>query len=327
MMDDKNTEPILKLEHLKIKYNGTDVVKNVSFLLYPGEILGIIGESGCGKSTVINGILNMLNEQGEIADGSITFCGENITCLPTDQMRHYLGHRIGSVFQNPGASLNPIRKVKYQFYDAIRAHRSMDKESMDREIISILKNLELPDAERIMNSYPVEFSGGMNQRIAIALAMVLKPELLIGDEPTSALDVTVQTQVVREMMKLREDFHTSMIIVSHNMGVISYMSDRIAVMYAGHIVEYGKKERMISSPRHPYTKALIAAIPALDGRLPRGLVGRRPNLGEEIPGCPFSPRCAEAEKNCGEHLPKLLCCDGDHWVMCHKITKELALHV
>lgn len=315
-MDLRNREPLLDVEHLQITYNGLPVVRDVSFQLGRGEILGIIGESGCGKSTLINGVLNMLNEGGKIDGGNIRFDGDDITCLSPERMRPYLGRRIGAVFQNPGSSLNPIRRVKHQFYDAICAHQDMKKDDMDEIIVSLLRKLELPRAEQIMNSYPVEFSGGMNQRIAIALAMVLRPELLIGDEPTSALDVTVQTQVVKEMLKLREDFQTSIIIVSHNMGVIAHMADRIAVMYAGYIVEYGSAAQVIASPHHPYTKSLIAAIPALDGRLPQGLEGRRPNLGEEIEGCPFSPRCREAKECCQRELPSLAAVGKDHRVMC-----------
>ncbi|MDO4542433.1 MAG: ABC transporter ATP-binding protein, partial [Bacillota bacterium] len=236
----------------------------------------------------------------------------------------FWGHGMGAVFQNPGSSLNPIRKVKHQFYDAIKAHTAaMSQAEMDEKITALLKKLELPQGERIMNSYPVEFSGGMNQRIAIALAMILEPALLIGDEPTSALDVTVQAQVVKELMKLRAELNTAVIIVSHNMGVISHMADHIAVMYAGHVVEYGKKEMITAAPSHPYTQALMAAIPRLDGTLPQGLPGRRPNLGEEIKGCSFSPRCSLATAKCRREFPPCVELNSEHWFLCHRVDKEV----
>lgn len=311
------TSPLLQVDHLNIQYSGMDVVKDVSFTLRRGEILGIIGESGCGKSTLVNAVLGMLDHHGSITGGKIFFHDAELTAMPTAAMRALLGKSIGAVFQNPGASLNPIRKVRAQFYDTIRAHIPMEKQAMEAKIMALLEKLELPRSGSILDRYPVQCSGGMNQRIALALAMILEPELIIGDEPTSALDVTVQAQVVKEMLRLRDTFYTGMLLVTHNMGLISHMVDTVAVMYAGRIVEYGKKEEVMQAPAHPYTKALMAATPLLNGILPKGLPGRRPNLGEYKENCNFAPRCVQRTGICRYEDPPMVKGRRGQRVYCH----------
>lgn len=312
----KSNETILHVDHLYIQYSGLDVVRNAFFDLKRGEILGIIGESGCGKSTLINAVLGLLDAQGEVTNGSIQFFGQDITKMSVEELQQIRGKRISAVFQNPGSTLNPIRKVKHQFYETLSAHGKCDKKAAEERALDLLKKLNLPDPQRIMNSYPVQFSGGMNQRIAIALAMAQNPEIIIGDELTSALDVTVQAQVVSELLHLKENFSTAMIIVSHNMGMISYMADTIAVMYAGEIVEYGAKDEIMNDPHHPYTKALIEAIPLPDGNLPEGLPGRRPNLGEYLDTCNFADRCRYCTSRCRKEAVTLRKLTDHHSVRC-----------
>lgn len=309
-------ETILNIDNLYIQYSGLDVVRDVTLSLKRGEILGIIGESGCGKSTLINAVLGLLDSQGEVTGGTIRFFGEDMTQMSVDELQEIRGKRISAVFQNPGSTLNPIRKVKHQFYDTMCSHGKCEKKFAEEHAVDLLKKLNLPDPERILNSYPVQFSGGMNQRIAIALAMCQKPELIIGDELTSALDVTVQAQVVGELLNLRDLFSTAMIIVSHNMGMVSYMADTIAVMYAGEIVEYGSKNEIMNDPRHPYTRALIRSIPLLDGNLPSGLPGRRPNLGEYKVTCNFAERCCYCTERCLRESVSLRNVSENHFIRC-----------
>ena len=243
--------PILDVKQLDVSYGGTPILKNLTLDLHSGEILGIVGESGSGKTTLIKAIMGLLGENGQIDHGTLEFDGIDLIRIKKEALRKIRGSRIGMVFQHPGTSFNPIRKIGTQFYEALRDHGQYEKTKAREQILQIFRELRLQDGERILNSYPFELSGGMNQRVAIALAMVLHPELLLADEPTSALDVTVQAQVVRQMMDLRDALGTTIIIVTHNMGVVSYMVDKIAVMYAGHLVEYGKKMDVMQHPRHP----------------------------------------------------------------------------
>ena len=302
--------PILDVKQLDVSYSGTQILKDVTLELNSGEILGIVGESGSGKSTLIKAVIGLLGDNGQIDHGSLKFDGIDLIRIKGEEFRKLRGTRLGMVFQQPGSSFNPIRKIGTQFYEALKAHEKIEKEEAKERILEILRQLRLEDGERVLNSYPFELSGGMNQRVAIALAMVLNPELLLADEPTSALDVTVQAQVVRQMMDLRDKFGTAIIIVTHNMGVISYMVDKIAVMYAGHLVEYGPKVDVMLHPQHPYTKALIAAIPQIEGGDMIGIPGKPL-------GCPFAPRCPSARSECSqERKPERTYFGDSHWTLC-----------
>ena len=270
-------ETILKVENLYVKNNGVEILNDISFDIKKGEILGIVGESGCGKSTLIRSLISMNESNEEIVKGDILFKNESILNIPQKEMRKLRGSEIGVVFQNPGATLNPIRKIGKQFVESLKSHNKISKKEALEKAELILEKVNLKDAKCILNSYPYELSGGMKQRVAMAMALIMEPEILVTDEPTSALDVTVQSQVVKEMMKLRDSFDTSIIIVTHSMGVVSRMVDKIAVMYAGSIVEYGDKESILNNPKHPYTEALINAIPKLDGKLPVGIKGNPPD--------------------------------------------------
>ncbi|NCA98589.1 MAG: ABC transporter ATP-binding protein [Clostridia bacterium] len=254
---------LLEIQHLFVKYPcGKAVLQDVSLRLQKREILCVIGESGSGKSTLLQAILRMPGKV-EITRGEILFAGQDLCALKGEAMRNVRGKGIGMVFQEPGASLNPVRKIGTQFYETLRAQGPISRRQADEKARSLLNCLDLADPEHILRSYPVQLSGGMNQRVAIALAMALEPEVLLADEPTSALDVTVQVQIVAELLKLREQFGTGILVVTHNMGVVAKIADTVAVMAGGKIVEYGSRDQVLGSPSHTYTQSLLAAVPKL----------------------------------------------------------------
>ena len=289
---------ILKVKDLSVNNNSVKILKNISFNIKKGEILGIVGESGCGKSTLIRALIQMMNKSEKITNGEILFNEKNLLLLDNKQIRKLRGNNLAVIFQNPGATLNPIRKIGKQFVQTMQSHMNINKNEALEKAANMLEKVNLKDSKCILNSYPFELSGGMKQRVTIALAMILEPEILIADEPTSALDVTVQAQVVKEMMSLRDNFQTSIIIVTHSMSVISQMVDKVAVMYSGNIVEYGDKEDILRNPKHPYTKALIDAVPKMDGTMPKGIKGNPPLFTENITGCSFAPRCEKCNEVC-----------------------------
>ena len=318
MEETAQAAPLLALRDLRVDYSGLQVVRGVSLTVGPGEILGVVGESGCGKSTLLGAILGLLPRETWTVRGEILFAGKDLTALSPKALRRIRGEGIGAVFQNPGDSLNPSRPIKTQFFEALRAHRPVSRKEARALALEALERLNLRDGAALLESYPFQLSGGQNQRVAIALAMVLQPALLLADEPTSALDVTVQAQVVRELMDLRARCGTAMLLVTHNLGVVAHAADRLAVLYAGQVVEAGDKRQVLAHPAHPYTRALLAAIPDFSGRLPRGLLGSPPPLGELPAGCAFAPRCPVAETNCARRSPALHPVGPDHVCACER---------
>ena len=252
--------PVLDVRHVEISYNGRPAVQDVSFQVESGEILGIVGESGSGKSTLIKAAMGLLGIGGAVTKGDIYYNGRNVIDAKPDEIRRMRGPAMGMIFQDTGASLCPVRSIGDQLYESVNQHEKASREEVRQRALDLFEKMRLPDGDRILNSYPFELSGGMNQRVGILMAMVLRPKLLFADEPTSALDVTVQAQVVREMMQMREAYGTGIVIVTHNIGVVEYMADNIAVMYRGNLVEYGKKEDVIYHPREDYTKRLIGSV-------------------------------------------------------------------
>lgn len=312
---------ILKVKNLSVQNNYIDILKDISFDIKKGEILGIVGESGSGKSTLIRALIQMMKNSEQIVEGNIEFYNKSLLRMSSKELRELKGNEIGVVFQNPGTTLNPIRKIGKQFVEVLKSHTKISKKEALKRAEIMLEKVNLKNAKCILNSYPFELSGGMKQRVAIALAMILEPELLVADEPTSALDVTVQAQVVKEMMNLRDKFNTSIIIVTHSMGVISYIADKVAVMYCGSIVEYGNKESILKNPKHPYTEALINSIPKLDGKLPIGIKGNPPTFTEEKKGCSFASRCDKVNSKCICTTQKLTQIDNDRWIACSYIEE------
>lgn len=311
---------LFEVKNLSVINNNIKILKNIDFEINEGEILGIIGESGCGKSTLVRAVSRMLNKEEKIIVGRVLFDGIDLLTLCDKEMKKIRGKGIGIVFQNPASTFNPVVKIGKQFREAINVHRKINKKQCIKECAELMKKLNLNDAECILDSYTFELSGGMSQRTAIALAMILKPKLLICDEPTSALDVTVQAQVVKELKGLREDFNTSMIVVAHSIGVISNMADKVAVMYAGEIVEYGKCSEILNNPMHPYTKALINAVPVMNGGVPKPIKGNMHSFEKEIKGCCFAERCELYSGECVSLDIEFIKITDEHFVKCHCIN-------
>ena len=257
---------MLEIKDLTIQYGENNtVVENFSLTMQKGEIISIVGESGSGKSTVLRSIIGGLLGQGKIISGDIIFNGKSLLNLSNNEWRELRGKVISMISQDCGATLNPIRKIGSQYIEYINAHTNLNKTEADEKALFMLEKVRLPEVRNIMNSYPYELSGGMKQRVGIAMALTFEPELVLADEPTSALDVTTQAQIVKQMMELRDEFHTGIIIVTHNMGVAAYMADKIVVMQNGVVVDSGTREEVINNPKSDYTKKLLKAIPEMDG--------------------------------------------------------------
>lgn len=297
--------PLLQVQNLDVTYyvrsGALPALRDISFELHRGEILGIVGESGCGKSTLSAALLRLLPANGEISGGRIRFGGRDVTELDYQELRAMRGEHIAMIFQDPLTSLNPTFKVGTQLGAAQKAHRGGESsDALRRNAIDMLTRVGLPDAHERIDYYPHQFSGGMRQRIMIAMALLLQPGLLIADEATSALDVTLQAQILELMRELRRERDTSMLFISHDIGVISEICDRLVVMYAGRAVEQGEVSAVLSDPKHPYTEALLASVPSKDrrGEQLAAIPGRVPSLSELEPGCDFADRCPHVEAVC-----------------------------
>lgn len=254
---------LLSYEHVEISYGGTPVVHDVSFSVKPGEILGLVGESGSGKSTLIKAAMGLLGDNGLVTKGDILFDGKNIPDLPEKELRKIRGAKIGMIFQDAGASLCPIRTIGEQIYESMSAHMDISRADAQDQAFTLFEKLHFQDSRRIWDSYPFELSGGMNQRAGIVIAMLMNPAVLLADEPTSALDMAVQKQVVLEMKQLRDLFGTAIILVTHDIGVVSAMADTVLVLKDGRKVEYGPARKVLQAPEQAYTKKLLAAVPKL----------------------------------------------------------------
>ena len=317
---------LLEVRNLKTYFFTEDgvvkAVDGVDFEVYPGEVLGLVGESGCGKSVTSFTIMRLVGVPGRIVDGEILFEGRDLLKLSEDEMVKMRGDRISMIFQQPQSSLNPVFQVGEQVAEVLQIHKSMSKAEAWTRAVELLQQVGIPDPERKAKAYPHEMSGGQAQRVMIAMALALSPELLIADEPTTALDVTIQAQILDLIHGLREKLGTAVILITHDLGVISEMADRVAVMYAGRIVEQAPVEVLFERPLHPYTQGLIGSIPVL-GRVTERLEvipGSVPNLVNLPPGCRFAPRCkARMEHNleiCTSQDPDLTEAEKGHSVRC-----------
>jgi peptide/nickel transport system ATP-binding protein len=303
--------PLLSVQGLTVEFptrRGTlRAVDGVSFELAAGEVLGIVGESGAGKSLTGAAIIRLLEPPGRISAGEIRLSGDRIDDLPVSAFRRIRGARIGMVFQDPLTSLNPLYTVGRQITETIATHLDVSAAEARRRAISLLTDVGLPGAAQRLDAYPHEFSGGMRQRVVIALALAAEPKLVIADEPTTALDVSVQAQVIAVLKRLTREKGTAVILITHDMGVIAETADRVAVMYAGRIVEIGPVRDVIRHPRHPYTRGLMGSIPTLEGQRTRleQIPGTMPRLSEIPRGCAFNPRCTLAFDRCRAERPVL----------------------
>ena len=309
-------EPILAVERLRVEFptrRGTLVaVHDVSFEIARGEVLGVVGESGAGKSITGAAIIGLIDPPGRIAAGEIRLDGRRIDNLPPDRMRKVRGREIGAVFQDPLTSLNPLYTVGRQIVETIRTHLPLGESEARARAIALLEEVGIPAAERRIDHYPHQFSGGMRQRVVIALALAAQPKLVITDEPTTALDVSIQAQIIQVLKRMCRDHRTAVMLVTHDMGVIAETADRVAVMYAGRIVEVGPVADVIHRPRHPYTVGLMGSIPSIGATVERlaQIDGAMPRLDAVPDGCAFHPRCPRAIARCRSERPGLVAVDG-----------------
>ena len=323
-MPENDRQKVLEVKDLRTYfYTKEGVVKAVDGLSYyvsKGECVGLVGESACGKSVSAMSILRLIPyPPGIIEGGEILFKGEDLLQATEERMRDIRGNRIAMVFQEPTTSLNPVLTIGRQISESLELHRNMDKEAAQKESIRLLELVGIPDCESRIKNHPHQFSGGMQQRIMIAMALSCEPEVLIADEPTTSLDVTVQAQLLEIIANLRSKFGTSVLIITHNLGVVARYVDRVNVMYAGNLVETGPTEVIYAEPKHPYTLGLLASVPRLDNPKKatlRVIKGLPPNMAHLPKGCSFAPRCAYAMAECLEKKPPLERVGQDHYRAC-----------
>ena len=307
-----NNPPLLEVKNLRVEFptrRGTlTAVDDVSFDIAPGEVLGVVGESGAGKSLTGNAIIGLLEPPGRVAGGEIRLEGRRIDNLPYEEMRKIRGARIGAIFQDPLTSLNPLYSVGRQLIETIQTHLPLSASAARTRALDLLKEVGIPAADSRIDHYPHQFSGGMRQRVVIALALCAGPRLIVADEPTTALDVSIQAQIIALLKRLCREHKTAVMLVTHDMGVIAETADRVAVMYAGRLAEIGPVRDVIKHAKHPYTKGLMGSIPSLGVRTDRltQIDGAMPRLTETPSGCAFNPRCTEAGERCLVERPDLM---------------------
>jgi peptide/nickel transport system ATP-binding protein len=317
-MTDKAQPPLLSVRNLRIEFptrRGTLVaIDDVSFDIARGEVLGVVGESGAGKSLTGAAIIGLLEPPGRIAAGEILLHGEPIHRLPPEKMRRIRGRRIAMIFQDPLTSLNPLLTIGQQLGETILTHLDVDETGARKRAIALLDEVGIPAPAERIDHYPHQFSGGMRQRVVIALALCAQPELIIADEPTTALDVSVQAQIITLLKRLCREHDTAVMLVTHDMGVIAETADRVAVMYAGRLAEIGPVRAVVQTPRHPYTRGLMGSIPVLGADIKRlvQIDGAMPRLNAIPTGCAFNPRCGDVFDRCRRDRPELLAAGETH---------------
>jgi oligopeptide/dipeptide ABC transporter ATP-binding protein len=330
--------PLLEVRHLSIAFpsqiadglgkpSGLHAVRDLSFSISAGEVLGLVGESGSGKSLTSLAIMRLLPPQA-LVSGEIVFAengaSRNLPALDDDAMRQLRGSRMAMIFQEPMTALNPVMRVGDQIAEALLAHQSISKREARERAVEAMNDVAIPDPARRSRDYPHQLSGGMRQRVMIAMAIVNRPQLLIADEPTTALDVTIQAQILDLLAELRQKFKLAMLFISHDFAVVSQVADRVAVMYAGTLVELGTKHEIFSNPAHPYTRGLLHAVPDLTTDRSRPLetiAGTVPALQSLPPGCAFEPRCGLRVEECSRALPPLVEVSAGHWARCPVVNR------
>ena len=314
--------PVLSVRNLQVEFatrhHTLRAIDGVSLEIAKGEVLGVVGESGAGKSVTGLAVIGLIDPPGRISGGEIHLSGLRIDNLPAEEIRKIRGKRIGIIFQDPLTSLNPLYRIGDQIIETIRTHTSLSEAAARKRAIDLLAEVGIPAPDKRIDGYPHEFSGGMRQRVVIALAICAEPELIIADEPTTALDVSVQAQIIALIKRLGRDHGTAVMLVTHDMGVIAETCDRVAVMYSGRVAEIGPVQDVIQNPLHPYAKGLMGAIPTLDTTVSRlvQIPGSMPRLSAIPKGCAFNPRCAQAFERCRIERPEPLPREGRQ-VACH----------
>jgi|LFRM01.1.fsa_nt_gb oligopeptide transport system ATP-binding protein len=294
-------------------------VRGVSFHVNRGEAVALVGESGCGKSVTALSIMQLVPPPGKVTEGCIAFDGKDLTAMTEREMQHVRGNEIGMIFQDPMTSLNPVLSIKTQIVESLRLHQNLRGEAATHRALELLRMVGIPSPERRLAAYPHQFSGGMRQRVMIAMALACSPKLLIADEPTTALDVTIQAQIIELMKELKEKLGMSIILITHDLGVVAGLAQRVVVMYAGKVAEQGTVDEIYKSPQHPYTWGLLKSVPRLDATRKDKLVpiyGQPPDLISPPQGCPFAPRCDWAMNICKTAQPEFTTLSDTHQVAC-----------
>ncbi len=319
-----SSHALLEVRNLKTRFRTPEgtvyAVNGVSFAVNEGETLAVVGESGCGKSVTMTSILRLIAiPPGEIASGEVLYRGDDLLKLTESEMEHVRGKEIAMIFQDPMTSLNPVLTIGRQLTETLRAHTPLNPQECRERAVTLLEWVGIPDARKRLDDYPHQFSGGMRQRVMIAMALACSPSLLIADEPTTALDVTIQAQIVELVKRLKQDMGMAMIWITHDLGVVAGLADRVMVMYAGFIVEEAQVDDLYENPLHPYTHALLQALPRADRRRDKSLKsihGSPPSLFAEPVGCPFAPRCEFVKERCLRENPALEFIKGTHRAAC-----------
>jgi oligopeptide/dipeptide ABC transporter ATP-binding protein len=323
-------EPLLEVKDLKVSFRTEDglvrAVDGISFSVDEGEVVGIVGESGSGKSVTMMSVMRLINDPNAIYEGEILYKGRNLMGVSQDAMRQVRGEEIAMIFQDPMTSLNPVYTVGWQIEEQLNEHNDLNKGQARQRAIALLTQVGIPKPEQRIDDYPHQFSGGMRQRVMIALALSCNPDLLIADEPTTALDVTIQAQILELIKNLKQEFGSAVVLITHDLGVVADVADRILVMYAGRIVEEGNKEQIFYDPQHPYTWGLLGSIARLDrprARRLTAIAGQPPSLINRPQGCSFRPRCPQAFDRCRAEDPQLTTKVGDgHLDACHLSVED-----
>lgn len=320
-------EKILEIKELKLGFNCAkgyyEALHGITFCLSRGEMHALVGESGSGKTISAMSILRLLPKNAVVTGGEIIYNGEDLLKLSESAIRDIRGSKIALIPQDPMTSLNPLYTIGNQIEEVIKIHQKLEGKEAYKKAIDALEMVQIPNAKERMNSYPHEFSGGMKQRAIIAMALACNAEIIIADEPTTALDVTIQAQIMKLLKEIQKESNTSIILITHDLGLVRENAETLSVMYAGEIVESGKTEEILSTPEHPYTKGLLNSLPRLSVTRLKTLNGTPPNIQEEITGCKFHPRCEEVLEICKTQSPKLIGIKANHSCSCHLIKKGL----
>jgi peptide/nickel transport system ATP-binding protein len=318
--------PLVELRGLTVSFDGQAALRGIDLSIAKGDAVGLVGESGCGKSVTWLAALGLLPGKARVS-GSVRLGGQEILGAPPALLDRVRGGRIAMIFQDPASSLNPVHRIGRQVAEALALHRGITGAAARAEAKRLFDQVGIPDAARRLDAYPHELSGGQNQRVMIAIALAGRPELLVADEPTTALDVTIQAQILELLLSLRRDTGMALVLISHDLGVVAEACERVAVMYAGRIVEQAPIERLFAHPAHPYTRGLLGALPPIDGPRRRlsAIPGGVPEPWAMPPGCPFAPRCGFHIPACDAAVPPLLAIERDHGAACIRATVTPAL--